>query len=118
MSNEDPIIKLHRIPRWVLSEPVDVTLIIDNPDAVLCLYLVARVNAPGAITVQYSEDGIVINGASIEDSEVGTMMLCDIADYARGEMTEHRFDGWSYSSTLPLGKTVRIDPENREATTP
>lgn len=108
--SDDPTIKLHRIPAWVLTEPVDVTLVIDNPDAVLAVYLIARTTGPGAITVHYSEDGIVVNGVDAGHVEEEAMLLCDIADVARDSMIEGHFDGWSHYPILKTGKTVRLDP--------
>lgn len=118
MSNSDPVIKLHRVPQWLLDEPVDVTLVIDDPNKVLTVYLIARRSAPGAVTVHYSENGITVNGASAGETEAEAMFLCEVADAARSGMTEYHFDGWSNIPVLKLGTTVRIDPQDIQVVGP
>jgi hypothetical protein len=90
------------IPEWILSEPVDVTLVHsheeDGEDE--CVYLIARTLHPGAVTLTFDGAFIYLNGLFMDLGE-DTMAYCGLVDQAADNP----------DMTATRGKTVRVDPQ-------
>jgi len=63
---------------WILTEPVEVTLISHDPDAITTTCLVARTRAPGAVVLTFGDGALLANGQPVSaDAE---QAYCTLAD--------------------------------------
>jgi hypothetical protein len=66
------------VPDWILDEDVDVTRIDSDPaDSFYCIYLIARVSQPGAVTLTF---GIILLNGEPRDLGEETMQYCSLID--------------------------------------
>lgn len=75
---------MDRIPEWVLRESVDVTLVGSEPGAFTMTYLVVRTSAPGAVTIEFDQEKILVNGVEVDlgdDEELVSSMIDDAAGH-------------------------------------
>jgi hypothetical protein len=73
------------LPDWVLNEPVDVTQVYVYPDAEINIYLIARTTRPGAITLTFDEDRVLVNGIYLPLDE-DLVPICSLIEDAYGAL--------------------------------
>jgi hypothetical protein len=103
MPNTTPTINY--LPRWVLLEPVDVTLVHQDADTLRSIYLVTATrypeDEPAAIVLTFDEGNILLNGVYVDLSD-DMIAVCSLVDDAAS------WTGASY--TMALGVTYRSVP--------
>lgn len=96
------------IPEWMLSEPTYVTLVANDPDAVVTTLLIERsmnrvprtsMYVPIAFVLTFGEGYIAVNGLLLPPTGTGTLEtdLCNLADEAR--------------HCVPVGQGYYSDPD-------
>jgi hypothetical protein len=70
------------VPDWILDEDVDVTLIhvFTESETIGSIFLVARVSAPGAVTLTFDDSGIILTNGEPRDLGEETMQYCSLID--------------------------------------
>lgn len=82
------------VPEWVTKEPCYITLVANDPDAVVTTLLIERsmeriprtsLYKPVAIVLTFGEGYIAVNGLLLPPTDGGTLEtdLCNLADEAR-----------------------------------
>jgi hypothetical protein len=97
---------LTELPAWVLEEPVDITLIYDNPDTATGIYLVQKTDGREYVALTFMEGLIELNGRPIDLGE-RLMDVCSMIDEANDKMSVRYADG---NPIAQLGVTVRSEP--------
>jgi CO dehydrogenase/acetyl-CoA synthase delta subunit len=83
---------------WALTEVVDVTMIVSDPDDLNYSFLIERVRESGAFVLTFAEANVLVNGV-YRDLGDDLMYFCSLSD----ELTMG-------PSTADLGATVRVNP--------